>query len=78
MAAQDQALRTNAYGTKIERTSMDSKCHLCKDADEMVGHLASYCKKIVQTNYKERHNSVATLIHWNMCKKYKLPSSNNW
>ena len=78
MAAQDQALRTNAIRAKIDKTTKDSKCRLCKEKEESVDHLASTCSKIAQTDYKERHNKVATMIHWNLCKKYHLPASDKW
>ena len=78
MAAQDQALRTNAIRAKIDKTTEDSKCRLCKEKEESVDHLVSTCSKIAQTDYKERHNKVATMLHWNLCKKYHLPASDKW
>ena len=36
------------------------------------------CSKIAQTDYKERHNKVASMLHWNLCKKYYLPASDKW
>src|SRR6185436_937871 len=38
----------------------------------------SACSKIAQTDYKERHDKVATMLHWNLCKKYSIPTTNNW
>lgn len=78
MAAQEQALRTNAIKTKIDKTSTNSKCRLCKEAEETVEHLICCCKKIAQTDYKERHDKVAAMIHWNLCKRYHLPTCKNW
>ena len=78
MAAQDQALRTNAIKTKIDKTANDSKCRLCKEKEETVDHLVSACSKIAQTDYKDRHNKVASMLHWNLCKKYHLPAANKW
>ena len=63
MAAQDQALRTNAIKTKIDRSANDSKCRLCKEKEETVDHLVSACSKIAQTDYKDRHNKVASMLH---------------
>ena len=71
MAAQDQALRTNAIRAKIDKTTEDSQCRLCKEKEESVDHLVSSCSKIAQTDYKERHNKVATMLHWNLCKNIK-------
>ena len=78
MAAQDQALRTNAIKTKIDKTANDIKCRLCKEKEETVDHLISACSKIAQTDYKDRHNKVASLLHCNLCKKYHLPAADKW
>ena len=78
MAAQDQALRTNAIKTKIDKTAIDSKCRLCKEKEETIDHLVSACSKIAQTDYRDRHNKVASMLHWNLCKKYQLPAADKW
>lgn len=44
-AAQDQALRTNAIKAGIEKNQEDIKCHLCKDAAEIIETLICGCKK---------------------------------
>ncbi|XP_053114534.1 uncharacterized protein LOC128328501 isoform X2 [Hemicordylus capensis] len=75
LAAQEQALRTNAIRAKVEKSTTNSKCHLCKEADETVNHLISCCKKITQTDYKQRHDKVAGMIHWNICKKIQATCS---
>ena len=36
------------------------------------------CKQRAQTEYKKRHDKVAQLIHWNLCKKYELDHARNW
>ncbi|XP_062829348.1 zinc finger protein with KRAB and SCAN domains 5 isoform X3 [Anolis carolinensis] len=77
-AAQEQAIRTNAIKAKIEKSADDPKCRLCKEADETIDHILSCCKKIAQTDYKQRHNYVAQMIHWNLCLKYHLPAAKNW
>ena len=78
MAAQDQALCTNAIKTKIDKTANDRKCRLCKEKEETVDHLASACSKIAQSDYKDRHNKIVSLLHWNLCKKYHLPAADKW
>ena len=37
--------------------------------DETINHLISSCNKIAQTDYKEHHNKVASMLHRNLCKK---------
>ena len=63
MAAQDQTIRTNAIKARIDMTSADSKCRLCKVKEEAIVHLMSSCSKIAQTDYKERHDKVASMLH---------------
>ena len=63
IAAQDQALRTNATKAKNDKVTEDSKCRLCKEKDETIDHLISSCSKITQTDYKECHNKVASMLH---------------
>ena len=78
IAAQDQALRTNVIKAKISKVTEDTKCRLCKEKDVTIDHLISLCIKIAQTNYKEHHNKVASMLNWNLCKKYHLPAFENW
>ena len=40
--------------------------------------IISSCSKITLTDYKERHNKVASMLHWNLCQKYHLPASEKW
>ena len=68
MAAQDQAIRTNAIKARIDKTSSDSKCRLSKVKEETIDHLVSSCSKIAQTDYKERHDKVASMLHCNFCR----------
>ena len=78
MAAQDQAIKTNAIKARIDKTSSDSQCRLCKVKKETIDHLVSSCSKIAQTDYKERHDKVASRLHWNLCRKYNLPTADKW
>ena len=62
IAAQDKALRTNAIKAEIDKVTEDSK-YRCQKKDETIDHLISLCSKIAQTDYKERHNKVASMLH---------------
>ena len=62
MAAQDQAIRINAVKARIDKTSSDSKYRLSKVKEETIDHLVSSCSKIAQTDYKERHDKVASML----------------
>ena len=70
MAAQEQSLRTRKIMHDIDHRNVDSKCRLCGEKDETVEHLVSACSKLAQTEYKARHDKVASIIHWKLCRKY--------
>ena len=36
------------------------------------------CPALAQNQYKKGHDTVASAVHWNLCKKYQLPCSNKW
>ena len=74
-AAQDQAIRTNYRRAKIEKDGTSPLCRMCKQANETVSHIVSECSKLAQTEYKERHDKVATAVHWCLTKKYGFPVS---
>ena len=71
-AAQDQALRTNAYNTNVLHCSDDPLCRLCHSFDETVYHILSSCPLLAPTGYLQRHNSVAALIHKQICEFYDI------
>ena len=63
---------------RSKKITDDSKCRLCNEKKETVDHLVSACCKITQTDYKDRHNKVASMLHWNLCKNYYIPAANKW
>ena len=72
LAAQEQALRTNAIKHKIDKTSETPRCSLRGEADETVRHIPSRCKKLAQSEYRKRHEKVALRVHWEMCRKHGI------
>ena len=44
VAAQDQALLTKYYVTKILNTEIDSKCRLCQQFDETIDHIIQHAQ----------------------------------
>lgn len=74
-AAQDQALRTNAYNTNVLHCSTDPLCRLCHSSDETIFHILSSCPFLAPTSYLERHNSVAALVHKQICMAYGITTS---
>ena len=50
---------------------MSPLCRLCGGADETVAHIVSERPKLAQKEYKKvRHDNVAKVIHWKLCKKW--------
>lgn len=77
-AAQEQALRTNYRRAKIEKDGTSPLCRMCKQADETISHIVSECGKMAQSEYKGRHDKVATAVHWGLAKKHDLEHSERW
>jgi hypothetical protein len=68
VAAQDQALNTNYYATKILHTETDSKCRLCQQLDETTDHIISACAVLAEEQYV-KHDRMSEQIHFNICKE---------
>ena len=72
IAAQDQALAVRAIKHHIYGMSVPVTCRLCGDAPEYIDHLLSGCSSIAATMYKQRHDSVAKIIHWALSRQFDL------
>ena len=77
-AAQDQALPTRWKKVRIEKQPGTALCRMCNEREETTFHILSECSKLAQNEYKKRHDKVAQLVHWNLCKKYELKYAKNW
>jgi hypothetical protein len=64
VAAQDQALHTKYYTTKILDTETDSKCRLCQQFDETIDHIISACPILANEQYIKRHDRVSAQLHF--------------
>jgi len=69
VAAQDQALQTKYYATKILNTEKDRKCRLCQQFDETIDHIISACPILAKERYIKRHDRVCAQLHFNICKE---------
>jgi hypothetical protein len=56
VAAQDQALKTKYFATKILKTETDSKCRLCQQFDETTDHIISACPILAKEQCIKRHD----------------------
>ena len=46
--------------------------------DETINYMINECCKLVQKEYKTRHDLVEKVIHWELCKKFKFDNTNKW
>jgi hypothetical protein len=69
IAAQDQAIQTEYYATKILNTETDNKCRLFQQFDETIDHITSACPILAKEQYIKRHDRVCAQLHFNTCKK---------
>ena len=70
-ALQNQATRTRWTEKNIYNEDVSPKCRMCDERDETIAHVVSECKVFAQNEYKKlRHDKVAAILHWELCKKY--------
>ena len=74
----EQALRTNYSKFHIDKTSESPLCRLCGAKGESISHLVGECSKLAQKQYKARHDSVAQIIHWELCGMYGFKREKKW
>ena len=68
VAAQDQALQTKYYATKILNTETDSKCRLCQQFEETIDHIISPCPILTKEQHINTDDRVCAQLHFNICK----------
>ena len=71
IAAQNNDIRTNHINSRTDKTQQNSK-------DETINHIISECSKLLQKEYKTRHDWVVKVNHWELCKKFKSYHTNKW
>jgi hypothetical protein len=69
VAAQDQAIQTKYYATKISSRQTDSKCRLCQQFDETIDRIISACPILAKEQYIKRHDRVCAQLRFNICKE---------
>ena len=78
MEAQDQAINTNWYSHHILKNSPSDKCRLYNEHPEMIEYITTGCPKLAQTIYLDRHNAVASTLHWSLCKQMNFERAEYW
>ena len=44
----------------------------------MVNNIINECNKLVQKEYKTRHDWEGIVIHWKLCKRLKFDHADRW
>ena len=78
VAAQDQALRTRHYERKIPHGDVSPTCRMCSVGLQTVDHIVAGCSALAPTDYTDRHNQMASIIHWNVCRHFRIPVESRW
>ena len=78
IAAQDQGLRTRYYERKILHCDVSLTCHVCSVGLETVDHILAGCSALAPMDYTDRHNRIASIIHWDVCRLFGVPVESRW
>lgn len=73
IAIQDRVIATKNYRKYIIKENIDSdKCRKCLQFPETIEHITGGCKILAGTEYTERHNTAAKIIHQTLALKHGL------
>ena len=78
VAAQNQSIRTNLVKAKIGKSQRDSLCRVYRKEDESIDHVVSRCSKLVQKEYKRRHDNLGEIVHWKFARKCNFEAGDKW
>ena len=78
MAAQEQALRSRWFRSRIQKEDISAKCRLRDVEIQTVHHLLAGCTKLSKGPYKRRHDQMGLRVYWELCRKYEISCANNW
>lgn len=74
LAIQDQVIATKNYKKFIikDTNTQDDRCRKCHQQAETINHITSGCKLLAGTDYTDRHNIAAKIIHQELAIKHNL------
>ena len=78
VSAQDQALQTRYYECKILHRDVIPTCCMCSVDPETVDHIVAGCSALAPMDYTDRHNQVAFIIQWDVCRYFGVPVESRW
>jgi hypothetical protein len=67
----DQAISTNCFKRKILKEEIESRCRLCKEYEETIGHVTPGCPILAKNEYVIRHDKIYTHLHYSICKTFR-------
>ncbi|XP_066904374.1 uncharacterized protein [Halyomorpha halys] len=71
VAIQDQVIATRSYRNHVLKDATASdKCRLCSVALESIQHITGGCGLLAGTEYLQRHNHVAKILHQELAIKF--------
>ena len=77
-AAQEQALRTNWIRKNIDGQEVSEKCRMCGKRDKSITYLIAECKKLAQREYRQRHDTIARIVHLELCQNFGFAGKVKW
>lgn len=74
IAIQDQVILTKNYQKHIlkDLNVTNDKCRRCQTHTETIDHIIAGCQILAGTDYTERHNTVAKILHQEIAKNLEL------
>jgi hypothetical protein len=60
------------------KEEVDSKCRLCKQHEETIVHLTSWCPMLAKNEYLTRHYKVGAHLHHSILKALGTETTDNW
>ncbi|XP_031333846.1 uncharacterized protein LOC116163856 [Photinus pyralis] len=73
LAIQDNVIATRNYRKFIIKEAIESDtCRKCHQTTENIDHITGSCKLLAGTDYTERHNAAAKIIHQELAHKHNL------
>ena len=57
---------------------IDPHCRLCDKSEETTYHIPLGCPELAKKEYIHRNNKVATHLHWNIWREYRVDTVDKW
>ncbi len=73
LAIQDQVIATKNYMRYIMKLDVDDDlCRRCRMSSETIQHITGGCQVLASSEYTQRHNDVAKIVHLALAYKHSL------